>query len=423
MRNCAFVTLISMTHASALYHDCLNRRMTIFGNEIKIGWGKPSLLDENIAAAAHQGVTRNIFLGFLEEAMLNEAVLREDFSRFGTVEHVRVVRERRIAFVHMTTIQAAMKAVMMLSADPAWAHRRMYYGRDRCSHVRSASVPSQDLTLGGATGDIKHHAQAGILHAPDSNSENTPRLDQNPLAKRTVYMGSIHADITTRELCDVIRGGLLQNIKYMHDRGIAFATFIEASAAESFYNRGVQEGMILKNKRVKFGWGKESSLPSVIATAVQLGASRNVYIGTIDKTVTEETLRRDFAQFGEIELINIVSDRNIGFVNFTDIVSAIKAVETMKTNPMYLRFKVNFGKDRCGNPPRTRSTTSNVSSSSLSTVTSSLNTPTSGSPPSSPSSNLILKHHRLNTGSSSSSVATLTAGSAASNTIVAGMIP
>jgi hypothetical protein len=42
--------------------------------------------------------------------------------------------------------------------------------------------------------------------------------------------------------------------------------------------------------------------------------------------VTIESLRLDFSVFGEIELINIVHDRNIAFVNFTDVLSAIKGI-------------------------------------------------------------------------------------------------
>ena len=150
----------------------------------------------------------------------------------------------------------------------------------------------------------------------------------------------------------------------MSDKNIAFITFIEASAALSFYNRGMTEGLALKGKRVKFGWGKPTPLPHTVASAVlHLGASRNVYIGSLDDSITEEILAQDFQEFGDIELVNLVPEKNIGFVNFTDIMSAVKAVELMRQqlqqegvilvgNGDYSRFKINFGKDRCGNPPR-----------------------------------------------------------------------
>ena len=150
----------------------------------------------------------------------------------------------------------------------------------------------------------------------------------------------------------------------MAEKNIAFITFIEASAALSFYNRGMTDGLALKGKRVKFGWGKPTPLPHTVASAVlHMGASRNVYIGSLDENITEEMLAQDFQEFGEIELVNLVPEKNIGFVNFTDIMSAVKAVELMRQqmqqegviivgNGDYSKFKINFGKDRCGNPPR-----------------------------------------------------------------------
>lgn len=150
----------------------------------------------------------------------------------------------------------------------------------------------------------------------------------------------------------------------MQDKNICFVTFIEASSAASFYNRGITEGLVLKGKRLKFGWGKPTPLPHTVASAVlHLGASRNVYIGALDSSISEDKLRQDFVEFGEIELVNMVPEKNIGFVNFTDIMSAVKTVELMRQQLQqegvmtvgsgdYTKYKINFGKDRCGNPPR-----------------------------------------------------------------------
>ena len=65
-----------------------------------------------------------------------------------------------------------------------------------------------------------------------------------------------------------------------------------------------------------------------------------------------ERLRADFAEYGEIELVNALREKSCAFVNFTNIANAIKAIEAVRGREEYKRFKVNFGKDRCGNPPR-----------------------------------------------------------------------
>jgi hypothetical protein len=94
------------------------------------------------------------------------------------------------------------------------------------------------------------------------------------------------------------------------------------------------------------------ALPPAIALAVSGGASRNVYIGNLDETWTEERLRQDFSEYGEIELVNTLREKSCAFVNFTNIANAIKAIEAVRGREEYKRFKINFGKDRCGNPPR-----------------------------------------------------------------------
>ena len=38
---------------------------------------------------------------------------------------------------------------------------------------------------------------------------------------RTVYLGNIHPETTPEDLCNAIRGGVLQSIRYMQDKHIA----------------------------------------------------------------------------------------------------------------------------------------------------------------------------------------------------------
>jgi hypothetical protein len=44
--------------------------------------------------------------------------------------------------------------------------------------------------------------------------------------------------------------------------------------------------------------------------------------------------------------------RNCAFINFTNISSAIKAIEGIKSKPDYTSLRIAHGKDRCANPPR-----------------------------------------------------------------------
>ena len=173
-----------------------------------------------------------------------------------------------------------------------------------------------------------------------------------PSCNRTVYLGNIHPDTTTEELCNVIRGGILHQIRYMSDKRIAFVSFVSADAALGFYQRAVRGEVVVHQRKLKAGWGKPTPLPGNVIAALQSGATRNVYIGNLPESWAEDKIRADFTEFGDIELVNILRERACGFVNFTNIMSAVKALDGIRVHKDYLKLRVNFGKDRCGNPPR-----------------------------------------------------------------------
>ncbi len=47
---------------------------------------------------------------------------------------------------------------------------------------------------------------------------------------RTVYLGNIHPETTIEDLCNAVRGGVLQSIRYMQDKHIAVSLTILACA-------------------------------------------------------------------------------------------------------------------------------------------------------------------------------------------------
>jgi len=65
-----------------------------------------------------------------------------------------------------------------------------------------------------------------------------------------------------------------------------------------------------------------------------------------------EKLKRDFGEYGEIELVNYLKEKNCAFVNFTNISNAIKAIDGIKNKAEYANLRIAHGKDRCANPPR-----------------------------------------------------------------------
>lgn len=361
-KNCAFISFLDGSSATHFHSDAILKKLSIKGQDIKIGWGKPSSVPTSVALAVQQnGASRNVYLGNLGEET-TEDELREDLSRFGPIDTVKIVREKAIGFVHFLSIGNAIKAVTQLPQDPKWqAPRRVYYGKDRCAYVSKTQQQNAAQYLGIAPG------YAHVLNGADRDLITSALAQQsvaaaavaqtaggaNNVGNRTVYLGNIHPETTIEEICNVVRGGLLHHIRYIPDKHICFVTFIDPTSAASFYALSNLQGLMIHNRRLKIGWGKHSgALPPAIALAVSGGASRNVYIGNLDETWTEERLRQDFQEYGEIELVNTLREKSCAFVNFTNIANAIKAIEAVRGKDEYKRFKVNFGKDRCGNPPR-----------------------------------------------------------------------
>lgn len=361
-KNCAFISFLDASSATHFHSDAILKKLCIKSQDIKVGWGKPSQVPTSVALAVQQsGASRNVYLGNLPEDISDEE-LREDLGKFGAIDTIKIVREKNIAFVHFLSIANAIKAVSQLPQEPKWqAPRRVYYGKDRCAYVSKTQqqnaaqylgiAPGYAHMLTGADRDLISNALAQQSVAAAAVATTAGGI--NNLGNRTIYLGNIHPETTIEEICNVVRGGLLHHIRYIPDKHICFVTFIDPTAAASFYALSNLQGLMIHNRRLKIGWGKHSgALPPAIALAVSGGASRNVYIGNLDETWTEDRLRQDFSEYGEIELVNTLREKSCAFVNFTNIANAIKAIEAVRSKDEYKKFKVNFGKDRCGNPPR-----------------------------------------------------------------------
>lgn len=79
----------------------------------------------------------------------------------------------------------------------------------------------------------------------------------------------------------------------------------------------------------------------------------NMYIGNLSATVTEEDLRDMFAEFGTVESVHIVTDRNsrqskgYGFVDMPDNSEADRAIKTLNGNELKgNRIKISQAEDR-----------------------------------------------------------------------------
>lgn len=394
-KSCAFLSFLDGGMAAAFHADASVKKMSLHNQELKIGWGKPSACPTPILMAVQQNqATRNVYLGQLEEDVTEQS-LRDDLARFGPIDQVKIVRDKNIGFVHFLSVGTAMKVVSMLPTEPAWAGKRVNFGKDRCAYVPKSQQQNQAHNNQAAAMGMAAAASLGYPTAyspgnatfagygslgpasaplPNATFVNTGQLEEaaaspsggsifgpmgsanvtalQQIGNRTVYLGNIHPDTTTEEICNHIRGGILQNIRFITEKHIAFITFVDSNAALAFYHFANYSGIMIHQRRLKIGWGKHSGpLSPAIAMAVQAGGSRNVYVGNIEDfdLHTVDKLKRGFSEYGETELVNTFKEKSCAFINFCNIQNAIKAIEAMKNHPDYKNQRIGAGKDRCGN--------------------------------------------------------------------------
>ena len=108
-KSCVFLSFLDGATAAAFHADATIKKLAMHGQELKIGWGKPSPVPSQVALAISQrNASRNVYVDGLDESMTEER-LRDKLSRFGLIDQVKIVRDKNIGFIHFLSISTATK--------------------------------------------------------------------------------------------------------------------------------------------------------------------------------------------------------------------------------------------------------------------------------------------------------------------------
>jgi RNA recognition motif-containing protein len=124
-KNCAFIRYNTIPEAIAAYHGMSNK--IINGNQIRVGWGKTeegsqgNNNNNNQLGSGGQEPCRNLYVGNVEGDISEEALHRE-FSRFGTIEKIKIIPQKGCAFVTFHSLASALECRKRL-------HGTMMFGR------------------------------------------------------------------------------------------------------------------------------------------------------------------------------------------------------------------------------------------------------------------------------------------------------
>lgn len=119
-KSCVFISFLDGATAAAFHADATVKKLTLHGQELKIGWGHASPVPSQVIhAIAMAKATRNVYLGGLDEHV-TESQLRDDLSRFGPIDQVKIVRDKGIGFVHFLSITVAMRVSLHEMPKRMW---------------------------------------------------------------------------------------------------------------------------------------------------------------------------------------------------------------------------------------------------------------------------------------------------------------
>ncbi|ODQ44893.1 hypothetical protein PICMEDRAFT_35807, partial [Pichia membranifaciens NRRL Y-2026] len=313
----------------------------------------------------NNGASRAICLSNLPYN-LSEKILITELSKFGALQSVEYNVDKNAAFVYFTSIFNAIKCFDQLPlSNSILSDSKIFYSNDG----NSVNIPAFSASNSFMNTTFANKSELDLFKENRPNNMLTYSRTSTSLSS-PLYLGGLPSGTTSEDVCNKIRGGILENIKLLSDRKAAFLTFVYHHDAANFIARTFKESLFINSKCAKVGWGRNSgNLNPEIQLAVDNGACRNLYIGVNeeledqdDYELIPDTLRRDFSIFGEIEQINYFKNGSCAFINFTNILSCIKAVNDFQSerskklhnsfDNRYTKFRISYGKDRCGNPPK-----------------------------------------------------------------------
>jgi hypothetical protein len=244
-------------HYCGISCRCYNQKLPVYGQELKVGWGKPSPVPSQVALAINQSnISRNVYLE-LDEGTTEEQ-LRDDLS-LGLIDQVKTVRDKNINFVHFLNISVTTKVrppsrmrvcvscidplfqiVNTRLTEPAWAGKRVNYSKGRCAYIPKSQQAVAQAAQAVTVQPLVAQSSVASLSPISTNVGGfrtfgpyvpfTPEGFSVPgSANRIVYLGNIHPETITKVLCNSIRGGVLQSIRYMQNKHMMVRTFVNGS--------------------------------------------------------------------------------------------------------------------------------------------------------------------------------------------------
>jgi len=173
-----------------------------------------------------------------------------------------------------------------------------------------------------------------------------PRIEE---PSRALYVGNLLPNTTLYDLCELAcPHGQLEMVKLVPTSkgNYAFINFITLESAQGLVTAHQERPADILGKRPIINWAKGKPLQPQVAQAIEEGATRNLFVGSISPHASEADIAMAFGQFGALENVVLFRNKNIAFVNYANISFALKAKQSMNGQPIAGKpIVVKFAKD------------------------------------------------------------------------------
>ncbi|XP_059179227.1 cytotoxic granule associated RNA binding protein TIA1-like isoform X10 [Physella acuta] len=176
----------------------------------------------------------------------------------------------------------------------------------------------------------------------DTSSYHRPDWKNGMKEHFHVFVGDLSADIEQHQLRDAFAAyGEISDCKIIRDpatmksRGYGFVSYVNKQDAEAAINQ--MNNQWLGTRPIRTNWAtrkppapvvKENAKPLVYDEVFNQSSQTNctVYCGGVTTGLTEELMRKTFAQYGTIQEVRVFKDKGYAFIRFSTKESATQAI-------------------------------------------------------------------------------------------------
>ena len=142
--------LLGALAAAQLYGDAAVKRLFLYGQELKIGWGKPSPVPGQVTLAIKQrNASRGVYLGGLDENAIEER-LGDDLNMFGLIDRVKIVSDQNIGLVRSLSISIAtrVRSIALITSYLHVTHASANIGRKHAPYGALLGMEGRQIRQG-----------------------------------------------------------------------------------------------------------------------------------------------------------------------------------------------------------------------------------------------------------------------------------